>query len=131
MSQASPIRKTLCVLWLCAVSVCMGLNWTALQMVAWAGMTMTNARTMHLSAAAEKAIEGQQTCVICRLLNPGKNTKSDSTWSLHSGSELKAVFKDNQFVLNPLQGFEICVGSFVSPVTCIDSPPLPPPERAA
>ena len=131
MSQATAMRKTLCALWLCAVSVCVGLNWTALQVVAWSGMTMTNLRTMDLSVAAEKAIEGQQTCVICRLLNQGQKTKSESLLNLYSGAELKAVFKDNQFVLNPLQDFKVCIDFFVGPITHIDSPPLPPPEWVA
>ena len=131
MSQTSRIRKTLCVFWLCSVSVCIGLNWTALQLVAWVGMTITNARTMDLSAAAEKATEGRQVCVVCRLLSQGKKTESDSLWRFHYVSEVKAVFEDNQFVLNPMQGFKICVGSFVCPVTDIDLPPTPPPEKVA
>ena len=131
MREAPTLWKSLYALWLCAVSVCVGLNWTALQVVAWSGMTMTNLRTMDLSVAAEKAIEGQQTCVICRLLNQGQKTKSESSLNLHSGAELKAVFKDNQFVLNPLQDFKGCIDFFVGPITHIDSPPLPPPERVA
>lgn len=131
MSQGPAIRKTLCALWLCAVSVCVGLNWTALQVVAWSGMTMTNLRTMDLSVAAEKAIEGQQTCVICRLLDQGLKTKPDSPLNLYSESELKAVFEDSQFVLNPLQDFKVCIVFLLGPSTHIDLPPLPPPEWVA
>jgi len=118
-------------LWLCAVSVCVGLNWTALQVVAWTGMTMANARTMDLSVAVEKAIGDQKTCVICRLLDHKQKTMADSPLGLHSGSEIEAVFKDNKLVLDRLQNFKVCIVIFVSPVTNTASPPVPPPEWSA
>ncbi len=62
-------------LWLCAVSVCVGLNWAVLQVVAWAGMTMTNAHTMGLSGAFEKAIEGQKG--LCNLPAIGAGSEND------------------------------------------------------
>ena len=99
-------------------------------MVAWAGMTITNARTMDLTTAAEKATKSQQPCMICRLLNQGEKTKSDSLWRFHYVSEVKAVFEDDQFVLYPMQGFKVCVDSFVSSITDPDLPPTPPPERS-
>ena len=131
MGNASKLRTPLYAFCLCSIGVCVGLNWTALQLVAWTGMALENAHTMKLSLAVEKAIEGQQSCVICRLLNEKQKTKSDSPLSkLNSGIELKAVLKEDKIVLVAFHDFKIRFGVFNRPITFLDSPPSPPPQGA-
>ena len=52
----------------------MGFNWAALQLVAWTGMTVQNARTMDWDTALERAVAGQQSCMICRLIDDRQGT---------------------------------------------------------
>ena len=128
MSQ--PIRKTLCVLWLCSVSLCIGLNWTALQLVAWTGMTITNACTMDLSLALETAMSGDQHCLVCRFANRQRESESESPRnSSQSAFEFEGVMANYKIVLN------LCSFSLVMPVQddaflyqCVP-PPDPPPEK--
>ena len=131
MGNASKLRTPLYAFCLCSIAVCVGLNWTALQLVAWTGMALENAHTMKLSLAVGKAVEGQQTCVICRLLNENQKTKSDSPLSkLNSGIELKAVLKEDKIVLVAFHDFKIRFGVFNRPITFLDSPPSPPPQES-
>ena len=130
MSETSTIRKSLSPIWLCAISVCIGLNWTALQLVAWLGMTMTNARTMDLPIALERAMSGEQSCVVCRFANYQHDSNTESPWnSSQSAFEFEGVVADYKIVLN-LNFF-----SLVMPVRddvflhqCVP-PPDPPPEK--
>ena len=131
MGNASKLRTPLYAFCLCSIGVCVGLNWTALQLVAWTGMALENAHNMKLSLAVEKAVEGQQTCVICRLLNEKQKTKPDSPLNkLNSGIELKAVLKEDKIVLVAFHDFEIRFGVLIGPITFLDSPPSPPPQES-
>ena len=131
MGNASKERTPLHAFLLCSIAVCVGLNWTALQLVAWTGMALENAHTMKLSLAVEKAVEGQQTCVICRLLNEKQKTKPDSPLSkLNSGIELKAVFNEDKIVLVAFHDFKIWFGVFNRPIPFLDSLPSPPPQES-
>ncbi len=130
MNGASTIRKSLYAFWLCTVSVCIGLNWTALQLVAWTGMTITNARTMDLSLALETAMSGDQHCLVCRLANRQRESDSESPWNFsQSAFEFEGVVANYKMVLN------LCSFSLVMPVRddvflhqCVP-PPDPPPEK--
>ena len=131
MKEAPTLRKSLYALWLCAVSVCIGLNWTALQMVAWAGMTMSNARTMDLAVALEEAVGGEQSCVVCSFANLQRESDLESPWnSSQSAFDLKGVMVNPQIVLG------LCPFSLVPPERDdaffhqYSSPPDPPPEKS-
>ncbi len=130
MNGASTIRKSLYAFWLCTVSVCIGLNWTALQLVAWTGMTITNARTMDLSLALETAMSGDKPCLVCRFANRQRESDSESPWNFsQSAFEFEGVVANYKMVLN------LCSFSLVMPVRddvflhqCVP-PPDPPPEK--
>ena len=53
----------------CLVPLCAWGSTGALQLVAWTGMTVQNARTMDWDTALGRAVAGQQSCMICRLID--------------------------------------------------------------
>ena len=69
------------------------LQWAALQMVAWVGMTLTNAQSMPLSQAMEKAISGRDACALCLFIEENrKNADGEETVLVRPVHSLEAVF---------------------------------------
>lgn len=131
MSVVSKLRVSLHALCFCSVAVCVGLNWTALQLIAWTGMTLNNARTMNLTSAMNKAVEGQGTCVICRLLDQQQKAESESSLlQLHSAIELKAVIKDDRVVLGAKRKIMARLEAHIEPTGFLAPLLLPPPQRS-
>ena len=131
MSVVSKLRVSLPALWFCSVAVCVGLNWTALQLIAWTGMTLNNARTMNLTTAVNKAVEGQGDCVICRLLDQQQKAESESSLlQLHSAIELKAVVKDGRVVLGAKRKIMARLEAHIKPTLFLAPLLLPPPQRS-
>ena len=106
------------------------LQWAALQMVAWVGMTLTNAQSMPLSQAMEKAISGQDACALCLFIEENrKNTDGEEAVLVRPVYSLEAVFGVQGSLLD------------VTPTSCfllhdifivyggdMQMPPRPPPK---
>ena len=106
------------------------LQWAALQMVAWVGMTLSNAQSMPLSQAMEKAISGQDACALCLFIEENrKNTDGEETVLVRPVHSLEAVFGVQASLLD------------VTPTSCcllndifivhggdMQMPPRPPPK---
>ena len=131
MPKTSRLQNRLSLLCLWVAAVCVGLNWAALQVVAWAGMTMANARTMDLPLALEKAMSGEQSCVVCRFANSQRDSDTESPLNFsQSAFDLEGVLVNPQAILD-LRPF-----SSVPPERddaflqqCVP-PPDPPPEKS-
>ena len=131
MNVASRLRKSLFALCLCAFAVCVGLNWAALQFMAWAGMTMTNSRTMDFPIALERAMSGEQSCVVCRFASRQRESDPESPWNFsQSAFDLEGVLGNPQIILD-LRPFSSVPperdGAFLQ--QCVP-PPDPPPEKS-
>jgi len=69
------------------------LQWAALQMMAWVGMTLSNAQSMPLSQAMEKAISGRDACALCLFIEENrKNVDGEETVLVRPVHSLEAVF---------------------------------------
>jgi hypothetical protein len=60
--------------WLMVVSLCaaVGLHWTALQSVAWAGMLLNYSRCGSITSAVEKTFDGAHPCPLCKAIAKGQ-----------------------------------------------------------
>ena len=107
----------------------MGLHWPALQVAAWTGMILKNARHMPLGAAIAKTIRGDRPCVVCRLVREGQQAEQEQRDTLHverwEGVRQAAVFDLCPRLI--LQGRALPLGG----MSGRQSPPLLPPPRLA
>lgn len=119
-------------LFLGSIALCMGLNWAALQLVAWAGMTAQNSRTMDWATALDRAVAGQQSCVICRLIDERDvRDAPQGAAMVIQAQEIEGVMDLNTVYMSHVQGQFKSRTNFTRPWG-IHAPPLsPPPERAA
>ena len=113
-------------------AVFMGFNWTALQLVAWAGMTAQNAKTMDWETAFERAVAGQQSCMICRLIDDRQNTgESESAATGVQGLEIEGVLYTAAILVSHPQDMLQQAEYFNPPMNVHTAPQPPPPQRAA
>ena len=115
-----------------AVGLCMGFNWAALQLVAWTGMTVQNARTMDWDTAMEHAVAGQQSCMICRLIDDRQGAEeAEGKAIVFQGVEIKGVLHTTAILVSRPQDKLQQVEHFNPPLTLHTAPQPPPPESAA
>ncbi len=106
------------------------LQWAALQMVAWAGMTLSNAQSMPLSQAMEKAIRGQDACALCLFIEENrKNTDGEETVLVRPVHSLEAVFGVQASLLDVTRT-SCCLlhDIFIVHGGDMQMPPRPPPK---
>ena len=110
----------------------MGFNWAALQLVAWTGMTVQNARTMDWNTAMERAVTGQQSCMICRLIDDRQGAEeAEGKAIVFQGVEIKGVLHTTAILVSRPQDKLQQVEHFNPPLTLHTAPQPPPPESAA
>ena len=132
MPAAASITSLVRTILFGAVGLCMGFNWAALQLVAWTGMTVQNSRTMDWDTALERAVAGQQSCMICRLIDDRHDIEeTDGKAIMFQGVEIKGVLHTAAILVprpqDKLQQVEHCN----PPLTLHTAPQPPPPESAA
>ena len=77
MTVLSVIGRSGVVLVLCLV---MGLDWIALQTVAWTTMLVTNAKqTSSLAQAVTRTFDGQHPCDLCKRISITKDSQKKPT----------------------------------------------------
>lgn len=110
----------------------MGFNWAALQLVAWTGMTVQNARTMDWDTALERAVAGQQSCMICRLIDDRQDIgETEGEAIVFQSMEIKGVLHTTAILVPRPQDKLQQVEHFNPPLTLHTAPQPPPPESAA
>ena len=70
--------------WMVVVTICLslGLQWAALQGIAWTGMLISFAKEGSLAEAVVKTFDGEHPCPMCKAVEKGK--KQDQNDSLKS-----------------------------------------------
>lgn len=77
MTVLSVIGRSGVVLVLCLM---MGLDWIALQTVAWTTMLVTNAhKTSSLAEAVSRTFDGEHPCDLCKRINSTKDSQKKPT----------------------------------------------------
>jgi hypothetical protein len=64
--------KTIAILALCST---VGLQWLALQSVAWTTMMISNARQVSFCEAMKRTFDGAHPCSLCHVVNKGKTSE--------------------------------------------------------
>ena len=121
-----PLKVTVIVV----IAIALGLQWGALQMVAWTGMILTNAQTMPLAVAVEKAVSAKEDCALCLFIAENRTNSAEeetvvlrSTFSLESMSGIQDSLLDT-----PHFAFCFLHENFIIHNEDMQGPPRPPPE---
>ena len=111
-------------------ALAVSLQWVALQMVAWVGMTFTNAQSLPLAQAMEKAISGREACALCLFIEENRtNADGEETVLLRPIYSLEAVFGAQGSLLDvPPTSFCLLHESFIVHSGDMQMPPRPPPK---
>tara|TARA_B100001146_G_scaffold134059_1_gene117647 strand:+ start:144 stop:545 length:402 start_codon:yes stop_codon:yes gene_type:complete len=121
-----PLKVTVIVV----IAIALGLQWGALQMVAWTGMILTNAQTMPLAVAVEKAVSAKEDCALCLFIAENRtNSAGEETVVLRSTFSLEAVSGIQDSLLDtPHFAFCFLHENFIIHNEDMQGPPRPPPE---
>jgi len=113
------------------IAIALGLQWAALQMVAWTGMMLANSQNMPLAIAVEKAVNGEEDCALCIFIAENRtNSTGEESVILRSTFSLEAVFGTRCSLLNtPHFNFCFLHENFIIHIEDMQGPPRPPPEK--
>jgi len=104
-----------------------GLHWTLLQAVAWAGMIVTYSQEAPLGEAVVKTFDGQHPCKLCEQIAKGQQSEKKSD----SKSELKKLefrYASFAFLFRASSSFrEVRPGDQTAELLT-HTPPAPPPR---
>lgn len=62
-----------------AICLSLGMQWAALQGIAWTGMLIHFSKEGSLMAAVEKTFDGEHPCALCKAVEEGKRKSQDTT----------------------------------------------------
>jgi len=135
------IRKSLVKLqkaWMPLAVLCLGLNWSGVQLTVWTAMTVDNARNMSFNEAFKHALNGEKVlfdedscaCVPCRFIKWKHEEENQLPDELYVGQySLEGVVgKTNRHFWSGYTGFYLLSG-FNHRLASMNSPPLSPPPR--
>jgi hypothetical protein len=104
-----------------------GMQWAALQTVAWTSMLANNLRTSSLAEAMARTFDGRHPCALCRAIAAGKKSERKSEFTLQlkrlefpPAAETIVLMAPSRFVLLPL------ANAFAESLAF--QPPTPPPR---
>jgi hypothetical protein len=113
---------TIFALW-CAV----GLQWIALQSVAWTTMLIDYSKRAPLCEAIAQTFDGAHPCSLCHVVNKGKNSESKSDLQSPTPKIDMICVSRTAPLLWPFIPFEYAMRDFCSSEIG-RSPPVPPPR---
>ena len=109
-----------------ALALTLGLQWTALQTVAWTAMLARNLRSESLAGACTKTFDGKHPCRLCKAVAAGK--KSEKKSALSSVPKLEFPPAAEAFVLVAPPPFRPLPQANALPAARGQKPPTPPPR---
>lgn len=65
-----------------ALLCALGAHWLVLQSVAWTTMLAGNLRTVSLTEAVERTLDGKHPCPLCKQIAAGRNTEKKAQFPL-------------------------------------------------
>jgi len=112
---------------ICALCCAIGLQWVALQSIAWTAMIVDYSKRGSLCEAIKQTFDGAHPCSLCDIVKKGKTTEKQSDLQLLTPKiDMICVWRTNSS-LRPFIPFEYTVRDFWSSQTG-RSPPVPPPR---
>jgi len=110
-----------------ALCCAIGLQWLALQSIAWTSMIIDYSKRGTLCQAIAQTLDGAHPCSLCHAVNAGKNSEKES--DLQSSApkiDMICVWRTTSS-FRPFISFEYAVRHFCSS-QIEHSPPAPPPR---
>jgi len=110
-----------------ALAGSIGLHWTLLQAVAWAGMIVTYSQEAPLGEAVVKTFDGHHPCTLCKQIARGKQSEKRSEYKFEL-RKLEFPYSPFAFIFRaPSSFWEMRAGHDGADSTT-HAPPLPPPR---
>jgi hypothetical protein len=111
----------------CALCYAIGLQWVALQSIAWTTMLVQNTKRVPLRAAISQTFDGAHPCSLCHIVNKGKSTERKSdTQLLAPKIDMMCVVRATQ-LMRRFSPFDYVMHNLSFPKIEY-SPPVPPPR---
>jgi hypothetical protein len=112
-----------------ALCCAIGLQWLALQSIAWTAMIVDNAKHVSLCHAIARTFDGAHPCSLCHVVNKGKTAEQKSDLQLLTPKIDFICTKRTVTLLRPFVHFEYSLKDF-SFRELGHSPPVPPPRNS-
>src|SRR6058998_3621670 len=110
-----------------ALASSIGLHWTFLQAVAWAGMIVSYSQEAPLGEAVVKTFDGQHPCNLCKQIAKGKRSENKSEYKFEL-RKLEFPYAPFAFIFRAPSSFrELRAGDDQAELRA-QSPPVPPPR---
>jgi hypothetical protein len=121
------VARALIILALCCA---IGLQWVALQSIAWTTMLVQHSKQQSLGIAIAQTFDGSHPCSLCHFVSNGKSSEKKS--------DLQQIFSKIDMLcapraislLRPFVRFDYSLASFSLSIRN-HSPPVPPPRSLA
>ena len=118
------VARAVTILALCCA---IGLQWLALQSIAWTAMIVDYSKNASLCHAIAKTFDGAHPCSLCHAVNAGKNSEKKSDLQSPAPKiDMICVWRTTSS-FRPFIAFEYTVLDFCSS-QIEHSPPAPPPR---
>ena len=112
-----------------ALCCAIGLQWLALQSIAWTAMIVDYSKSASLCQAIAKTLDGAHRCSLCKIVNRGKTAERKSDLQLLT-QKIHMICTKRAITLVPLIAYvDYAAGDF-SVFKIGESPPAPPPRNS-
>jgi hypothetical protein len=106
-----------------------GLQWIALQSVAWTSMILQNTKQTSFCRAMMRTFDGAHPCSLCHVVNKGKASQEKRDLKLSPKIDIVCVASSVRFMPR-FESLEYPTISYLKPELG-HSPPSPPPRTSA
>jgi hypothetical protein len=113
-----------------ALCCAIGLQWLALQSVAWTAMILDYSKQGSLCHAIATTLDGAHPCSLCHIVNSGKTAEKKSDLQVLTAKIDMICTKRAITLLRPFVHFDYATSDF-SVAEIGYSPPVPPPRAFA
>jgi hypothetical protein len=128
-SLVSVLRCLARVVTICALCCAIGLQWVALQSIAWTAMIVDYSKRGSLCQAIAQTFDGAHPCSLCHIVNNGKSTEKKSDLQLLTPKIDIICLKRVISLFRPFVDFGYASRDFSLSETW-QSPPVPPPRAS-
>jgi hypothetical protein len=126
---ASVIRWIARAVTIFALCCAIGLQWLALQSIAWTAMIVDYSKQDSICRAIAKTLDGAHPCSLCHIVDRGKTAEKKSDVQLLT-SKIDMICTKRAITLVRLVAYvDYVIGDF-SVFQIGDSPPVPPPRNS-
>ena len=106
-----------------------GVQWVALQSVAWVGMTIQYSRVDGLTVGLQKTFSGEHPCELCKVVQEGRQAEKKQA-VIKVEAKLDLFLMSNNFSVQPPVFADEPTPQLVRGQLRAEQPPLPPPRFA-